>query len=353
MSKFILLTGGGTAGHVTPNIALIPRLRAAGHHVEYVGTSRGIEHHLIEPLEVPFHTITAGKLRRYFSWHNLTDIFRIKLGFLQALLLMFRCRPDILFSKGGFVAAPVVWAAWLFRVPIVIHESDLMPGLANRLSIPFAQRVCYSFRETADHLPAKKAIYTGIPVREELLKGDPDKGREILRFEENKPVLLVIGGSLGSQAINRAVRQSLEELLKSFNIVHICGTGNKQETLLTYEGYRQYEYVSDPLKHFFAATTLVISRAGATMLFELLALRKPHLLIPLSKKASRGDQMLNAASFEKLGYSMVLQEERLGKKTLLQSIRQLYEARDDYIDRLQRADEGQALHRVLQAITTP
>ncbi len=351
MSQFILLTGGGTAGHVTPNIALIPRLQAAGHRVEYVGTSKGIERRLIAPLEVPFHTIAAGKVRRYFSLQNVTDIFRVMLGFIQALFLMLRQRPDMLFSKGGFVATPVVWAAWLFRVPVVIHESDLSPGLANKLSIPFAHRICYSFRETADYLPAQKAVYTGIPVREELLKGDPDKGREMLRFNQDKPILLAVGGSLGSETINRAVRQSLEALLESFNIVHICGAGNKQEVLVAYEGYRQYEYVSDQLKHVFAVAMMVISRAGATMLFELLALRKPHLLIPLSKKASRGDQILNAASFEKLGYSMVLQEEELDKKTLLKSVRQLYEARDDYINRLQQADEGQALHRVLETIS--
>lgn len=351
MSKFILLTGGGTAGHVTPNIALIPRLRAKGYRVEYVGTSKGIEHRLIAPQEIPFHTIAAGKVRRYFSLQNFIDIFRVMLGFIQALLLMLRCRPDMLFSKGGFVATPVVWAAWLFRVPIVIHESDLTPGLANRLSIPFAHRICYSFRETADYLPAKKAIYTGIPVREELLQGDPDKGREILAFTQDKPVLLVVGGSLGSQAINHVVRQVLPALLENFNIVHICGAGNKQDILLTYEGYRQYEYVSDQLKHLFALTTLVISRAGATTLFELLALHKPHLLIPLSGKASRGDQILNAASFEKLGYSMVLQEDKLDKKNLLKSVRRLYETHTDYIDKLQQADEGQALYRVLEILS--
>ncbi len=351
MSKFILLTGGGTAGHVTPNIALIPRLLAEGHRVEYVGTSKGIEHRLIIPMEVPFHIIAAGKVRRYFSLQNLADVFRIMLGFIQALFLVIRRRPDMLFSKGGFVATPVVWAAWLFRVPIIIHESDLTPGLANKLSMPFARRICYSFRETADYLPTKKAIYTGIPVREELLQGDPDKGREILGFTQDKPVLLVIGGSLGSQAINHAVRQALPALLEDFNIVHICGAGNKQDILLTYEGYRQYDYVGDQLKHIFAITMLVISRAGATMLFELLALRKPHLLIPLSRKASRGDQILNAASFERLGYSMVLQEEKLNAKTLLKSARRLYEMRTDYTDELQQADEGQALHRVLETLS--
>lgn len=350
MSKFILLTGGGTAGHVTPNIALIPRLQAMGHRVEYVGSSNGIERQLIEPLEISFHTIAAGKLRRYFDWQNFVDVFRVALGFLQALLLMLRLRPDVLFSKGGFVATPVVWAAWIFRVPVIIHESDMTPGLANKLSLPFAKKVCYSFPETAGYLPEEKGVYTGIPVREELLKGNADQGREILNFTEEKPILLVVGGSLGSEVINRAVRQSLEVLLETFNIVHICGTGHKQETLASYEGYRQFEYVSDKLKHLFAVTSLVISRAGATMLFELLALRKPHLLIPLSKKASRGDQILNAESFERLGYSLVLKEEKLNKKNLLKAVNRLYEEKDQYQDNLAKANEGQALHRVLEVI---
>ncbi len=172
MKQKIFLTGGGTAGHVTPNLALIPGLIADGYPVEYVGSRNGIERKLIEPLGIPYHALAAGKLRRYFDWQNFTDVLRVIAGFIQALGLMIRNRPGLLFSKGGFVATPVVWAAWLLRVPVIIHESDMTPGLANRLSLPFARRVCYSFPETATHLPASKAMLTGIPVREELLHGD-------------------------------------------------------------------------------------------------------------------------------------------------------------------------------------
>ena len=350
MKKTILLTGGGTAGHVTPNLALIPRLLAAGYMLEYVGSASGIERRLVEPLNIPYHPIAAGKLRRYFDWQNFTDVFKVFWGFLQSLVLLLRVRPDLLFSKGGFVATPVVWAAWLVRVPVVIHESDITPGLANRLSLPFARKVCYSFPETAAHLPPDKAVLTGIPVREELLHGDGDQARAWLKFEEDKPLLLVVGGSLGSEVINRVVRSALEELLSMFNVVHICGAGHIQNTLVSFSGYRQYEYLNEQLRHLFAVTDIVVSRAGATMLFELLALHKPNLLVPLSRKASRGDQLLNAASFEQQGYSLVLQEEQLNPKALLQKARQLFEQRHQYRDTMARNAEGQALHRVVGLI---
>ncbi|MCW8963791.1 MAG: undecaprenyldiphospho-muramoylpentapeptide beta-N-acetylglucosaminyltransferase [Gammaproteobacteria bacterium] len=350
MSKTIFLTGGGTAGHVTPNLALIPRLVAAGYRVEYVGSYKGMERWLIEPLDIRYHAISAGKLRRYFDWQNFVDVLRVLLGFIQSLVLMLRYRPALLFSKGGFVTSPVVWAAWIFRVPVVIHESDMTPGLANKLSLPFARRICYSFPETVNYLPVDKAVYTGIPVREALLHGDGDKAREWLQFTEDKPLLLVVGGSLGSEIINRAVRESLEDLLETFNIVHICGAGHTQNTLAPFGGYRQYEYLNEQLRHLLAITDIVISRAGATMLFELLALHKPNLLIPLSRKASRGDQILNAGSFEKQGYSLVLQEEDLNRKTLLKNIRQLYEQRDEYIDRMVKTAEGQSLQLVIDTI---
>jgi UDP-N-acetylglucosamine--N-acetylmuramyl-(pentapeptide) pyrophosphoryl-undecaprenol N-acetylglucosamine transferase len=350
MSKTIFLTGGGTAGHVTPNLALIPRLIAAGFQIEYVGSYKGIERSLIEPLDVPYHAISAGKLRRYFDWQNFIDVTKVMLGFNQALLLMLRARPDVLFSKGGFVATPVVWAAWVFGVPVIIHESDMTPGLANRLSLPFARKVCYSFPETIDYLPKEKAVYTGIPVRETLLQGDGDKAREWLKFEDSKPLLLVVGGSLGSEVINQVVRDSLDELLESFNVVHICGAGHIHNTLMSYAGYRQYEYLNEQLRHLFAITDIVISRAGATMLFELRALHKPNLLIPLSRKASRGDQILNAESFEKQGYSMVLQEEELSGRSLLKNIRTLYEQRGRYIDRMADTAEGQSLQQIINVI---
>jgi UDP-N-acetylglucosamine--N-acetylmuramyl-(pentapeptide) pyrophosphoryl-undecaprenol N-acetylglucosamine transferase len=346
----IILTGGGTAGHVTPNLALIERLQSIGHQVEYIGSSSGIEMDLIGRLDIPYHAIAAGKLRRYFDWKNFTDIFRVIFGFVQSLILMLKLKPDVVFSKGGFVSAPVVWAAWLFRVPVILHESDYSPGLANKITLPFAGKICYSFPETAQWLPQDKAILTGIPVREELQRGSADKAREILAFDSDKPVLLVIGGSLGSEAINQAVRNALEPLLENFNVVHICGAGNMQDTLASFSNYRQFEYVHDQLKHFLALSDIILSRAGATMLFELLALNKPSLLVPLSKKASRGDQILNAESFEKQGYALVLQENRLSRKSLMKAITKLYQEKDLLISNMSRSDQSHALHKVLEVI---
>ena len=315
-----MLTGGGTAGHVTPNIALLPALRNAGFTIHYIGTADGMERGLIEKENIPYHAIPAGKLRRYIDWQNITDIVRIKLGFIKAFFVLGRIKPNIVFSKGGFVTPPVVWAAWLRGIPVIIHESDITPGLANKLALPFATRICHAFAETAQHLPKNKAVHTGIPVRSELHLGNPQKGRDLCGFTTDKPTLLIIGGSQGSQVINTAVRNALPDLLKTIQICHLCGRGNLDPSLNNTQGYTQFEYVSEDLPHLFSAADFVVSRAGATTLFELLCLRKPTLLIPLSARASRGDQILNAKSFQNAGYSLVLNEEDLTPQTLIQSL---------------------------------
>jgi UDP-N-acetylglucosamine--N-acetylmuramyl-(pentapeptide) pyrophosphoryl-undecaprenol N-acetylglucosamine transferase len=322
--KTIVLTGGGTSGHVTPNIALLPALKRAGYQIHYVGSRDGIEKQLIERERISYHSISTGKLRRYFDFKNFTDAFRVLGGLGQAYSLLGKLKPDVVFSKGGFVSCPVVWAAWLRRIPAVIHESDMTPGVTNKLSIPFAKTVCYTFPESEPHIPAKKGIKTGIPIREELLAGDRLKGKRICGFTDEKPVIMVIGGSQGSEKINGMIRGILKDLLKNFNICHICGKGNISQELENKKGYKQFEYISEEQPHIFALADLVVSRAGATVLFELLTLRKPNLLIPLSKAASRGDQILNAASFEKQGFSLVLQEESLNTASLIKAINDLH-----------------------------
>jgi UDP-N-acetylglucosamine--N-acetylmuramyl-(pentapeptide) pyrophosphoryl-undecaprenol N-acetylglucosamine transferase len=345
--KRILLTGGGTAGHVTPNLALLPRLREQGYAVSYIGTAKGIERELVTRENVPYYTIPAGKLRRYLDLKNITDIVRIKLGFLKSLLLIAKIRPHVLFSKGGFVSCPVVWASWVCRVPVVIHESDLSPGLANRLSIPFAAKVCYSFPETASRLPSKKAVETGIPVRESLLAGDPARGSALCGFGDRKPVVMVIGGSQGAQAINECVRKSLDKLLSDFNICHVCGRGNRAEAR---PGYAQFEYVNNELADLFALADLAVSRAGATTLFELLALKKPSLLIPLPLSASRGDQILNARSFEKQGFSRVLQQEQMTPESLVESIAAAFRDRQFLIGRMKEKSSIDATGKIVMLI---
>ena len=319
--KKILLTGGGTAGHVTPNIALLPRLRELGFDINYTGTRSGIEDRLITREGVPFYPISAGKFRRYLDIRNLTDVFRIGAGFFQSTLLLLKLRPDIVFSKGGFVSCPVVWAAWLLRIPVVIHESDLTPGLANRISLPFAKKVCYSFPETAAHVPGKKSVHTGLPVRETLHLGIAAEGKRICEFQNNKPVILIMGGSQGSAIINKTLRDALPNLLGEFNACHICGKGNLGDVQ---NGYRQFEYVRDDLPHLFAMTDVFVGRSGATTLFELLALKKPGLLIPLGAGASRGDQILNAQSFARQGFSEVLMQDDLTPATLTGGIKKVF-----------------------------
>ena len=328
--KHIVLTGGGTAGHVTPNIALITRLKEEGYKISYIGSYTGIEKTLIEEQGIPYYGISSGKLRRYFDLKNFTDPFRVLKGFGEARKLLKKLQPDIVFSKGGFVSVPVVVAAGRLKIPTIIHESDMTPGLANRLCIPSAVKVCCNFPETKSHLPEGKAVVTGTPIRQELLSGDPQKGRDFTGFTSDKPVLLIIGGSLGAQAVNTAVRNILPQLLPEFQVVHLCGKGKKDESLTGLTGYVQYEYIEKELADLFAMADIVISRAGANAICELQALKKPNLLIPLSANASRGDQILNARSFEKQGFSMVLEEEEITDQVLLDAVKKLFENRDTY-----------------------
>ena len=403
--KRIVLTGGGTAGHVTPNMALVPKLIDEGYNIYYIGSYEGMEKKLIEDIGVTYYGISSGKLRRYFDIKNFSDPFRVIKGFFEAKKILKKLRPDVVFSKGGFVTVPVVIAAKQLHIPVIIHESDMTPGLANKLSIPSASKVCCNFPETVKLLPEGKAVLTGSPIREELFTGKCEEGLRLCGFTEEKPVLLVIGGSLGSVAINNAIRSNIDALLEKYQIIHLCGRNNLDESLegregykqFEYvkdelkhyfacanvvvsraganaicellalrkpniliplgleasrgdqiihlcgrnnldeslegrEGYKQFEYVKDELKHYFACANVVVSRAGANAICELLALRKPNILIPLGLEASRGDQILNAESFENQGYSYVLQEKDVTSETLLNAVNSVYEDRDKYIE---------------------
>ncbi|NJK34710.1 MAG: undecaprenyldiphospho-muramoylpentapeptide beta-N-acetylglucosaminyltransferase [Oscillatoriales cyanobacterium SM2_2_1] len=344
----LVLTGGGTAGHVMPNLALLPALKAAGWRAVYVGAHRGIEQSLATEAGLEFHGIATGKLRRYFSWQNFIDPFRVLKGIGDAYQILGRVRPQLVFSKGGFVSVPVVLAAWLWRIPVILHESDLTPGLANRLSVPWARRICTTFPETVPLLPRAKTYCTGLPIRMELRSGSAEKGRQWGNFSPNLPVLVVIGGSSGSETINRAVRQILPVLTQSFQVLHVCGKGNVQT--VEDPNYCAVEFLAAELPDVLAMADLVVSRAGANAIFELLALRKPHLLIPLSTKASRGDQIQNAISFAKRGYSMVLQEENLTPVTLAEAIARLYRERHNYIEAMNDQVLGDSIGQILVQI---
>lgn len=348
--KRIVLTGGGTAGHVTPNIALLPRLKELGYDIHYIGSYDGIEKKLIEQCQIPYYGISSGKLRRYFDWKNFSDPFKVLKGYRQARGLLKTLKPDVVFSKGGFVSVPVVMAAGRRKIPAIIHESDMTPGLANKLAIPSACKVCCNFPETIKYLPEGKAVLTGSPIRKELLSGNKQNGLTYCRFKPDKPVIMVIGGSSGSQFINEIIRSILPNLQKNYQVLHLCGKGNLDESLNNTEGYAQFEYANKELSDLFALADIVISRAGANAICELLALRKPNILIPLSAAASRGDQILNARSFERQGFSMVLEEEHLNNVTLENAIQELFKNRSQYMAAMSKSKQFNSVETVVQLI---
>lgn len=348
--KKIVLTGGGTAGHVSPNIALIPRLRELGYEISYIGSYEGIEKQLVQETGVPYYPIASGKLRRYFSLKNISDPFRVVKGLFQAGRLLRKLKPDVVFSKGGFVSVPVVMAAKRRHIPCVIHECDMTPGLANCLAIPFAARVCTNFEETVSRIKGGKAVHTGTPIRETLSQGSREAALKLCGFSGDRPVIMVTGGSLGAGAINDAVREAIVPLTESYHVIHLCGKGKLDEKLSTLSNYYQMEYAGPEMKDLYAAADLIISRAGANTLAEILSLGIPNILIPLPLSQSRGDQILNAESFEKKGYSYVLPQEKLSTRTLTEAVAAVWEKRETYRKCMQEAPDKNGLDAVLKII---
>lgn len=329
MSPRIVLTGGGTAGHVTPHLSLIPRLLDAGYEIHYIGTENGMEHGMISRLpNVEYHAVKSGKLRRYFSAQNFTDPFRVLAGAGQSVALMRRLKPDVCFSKGGFVSVPVVVGAWLCGVPVVCHESDLTPGLANRICSRFATKVATAFPECAKTL-GDKGVWTGTPLRPELFRGSRERGLELAGFGGGKPVLLMTGGSSGAQSVNKCLRDALPDLLPRMDVLHLCGRGNVDESLSGLSGYCQKEFLSDEMPDALAVADMVLSRAGSNTLSELLALRKPMLLVPYPLGASRGDQIENAKSYEREGLARVLMQEDMTRESLSAALLKLADERGE------------------------
>ena len=347
-----MFTGGGTAGHVTPNIALIHVLHRDGWQIDYLGSPDGVEKDMINAIHIPYHPVKSGKLRRYFSWKNFFDPIMIVLGIGQSFFLLRRLKTDIVFSKGGFVAFPVVVGAWLNRIPVVAHESDMSPGLANRLSFPFVDRICVTFAAAKKHFKRpEKVEVTGTPIREELFEGNKLRGLALCRFNQEKPVLLVVGGSQGAAVMNACIREGLDTLRKQFQVIHICGKGKVDDRLKHDEGYCQFDYVDEDMADLFAATDLVVSRAGANSLYEILALAKPHVLIPLSREVSRGDQIQNARYFEQQGISSVVNEETLTVETLLTAISEVYKNREEVTIKIKKLGIKSATMKVIDTIT--
>ncbi|BFK81941.1 undecaprenyldiphospho-muramoylpentapeptide beta-N-acetylglucosaminyltransferase [Clostridium baratii] len=351
MSKYkIIMTGGGTAGHVTPNLALVPSLQEEGFEIKYIGSKDGIEKEIITSNNIPYYGISSGKLRRYFDIKNFTDPFKVIKGIHEARKILSKEKPDVIFSKGGFVTVPVVIAASMKKIPVIAHESDITPGLANKLASPFCDKLCVTFRESLQFVKNNKGVLTGSPIRKEILSGSKAKGKEICGFKNDKDIILIMGGSLGSKVINDNIRKNIDNILKDNNIIHICGKGNVDESLKKLDGYKQFEYVSDELKHLMQSADYIISRAGANSIFEFLALKKPTLLIPLSKNASRGDQILNANSFKKEGFSLVMQEEELQEKGILEGIKMLKESKQDLVKNMNESKLNDGVKEIINVI---
>lgn len=346
--KKIVLTGGGSAGHVTANLALLPKLLEAGWEVHYIGTEKGMENAIVPKDLVYYHTIKAGKLRRYFDIKNFADPFNVILGIIQSFLILRKIKPSIVFAKGGYVSLPVIVSSWLLRIPAITHEGDVTIGLANKLALPFVKKICVSFKETLKY-SGKKGIYTSLPIRKEILEGNPSSGKDICKFISDKPVILIMGGSQGSRNINKLLRDSLDNILPKFNIVHICGNGNV-DLSLNKEGYCQLEYLKDALPHIFAISDIFISRAGTASVFEILALKKPALLVPLTTNASRGEQLLNARTFEKNGFSKVLLENEIASDKLIQEIVELYEKRNIFVENMLKSEVPDSVEEIFRLI---
>ena len=350
MGKKIVLTGGGTAGHVTPNLALIPRLQADGWEIHYIGGANSPEEELISRIPgVTFYTVSVGKLRRYFDIKNFSDPFRVIKGIFQATNILRKIKPDIVFSKGGFVSVPVVYGAKLNGIPVVTHESDMTPGLANKLCMPIARVQCCTFPEAVKYA-GNKGVHTGTPIRPEILQGDREHGRQRFGLTDNRPVLMVVGGSSGAQAINQVVWQSLGKLTESFQVLHICGKGNFSPGYEGTPNYVQREYLNEEMADAYACADILISRAGANALCEILAARKPALLIPYPKGASRGDQLLNADSFKTRGFSHVLLQEDMTPETLTQAVEQLYRDRGVLYEAMATEPTANGIDAVIEQI---
>ena len=352
-NKKIIFTGGGTAGHVTPNLALIAKFQEQHWDVAYIGSQKGIEKEIITKINIPYYAIATGKLRRYFSLQNFIDPIKIFFGIFQAITLIYKLKPKTVFSKGGFVAFPVVFAAWLTRVPVVIHESDLTIGLANKLCLPFAKKICVTFPPTVSQIKNKhKVILTGTPIREDFLNGDANKGKYLCAFDDNnKKIILVFGGSLGADIVNKNIRKILPKILTDFNVIHICGPG-KIDSNCNYISYKQFEYLHEEFAHILAAADLVISRAGANSVYELIMAKKPNILIPLAAKSSRGDQILNANYCAENGYSELILQENLNPEILLKKIYTIEKNRDQIIKNMQGFNALNSIEIIYSLIVT-
>lgn len=340
--KKIVFTGGGTAGHIMPNLAIIEEIKNKA-KVYYIG-SNGMEKELVKNYDIPFYEISSTKLRRSLSFSNLLIPFKLIKAIKKAKQILKEIRPDVIFSKGGYVALPVVFAAKKLKIRVILHESDMTLGLANKLCKNKCETVCTSFEKTAENL--KNGLFTGSPLRSQIFKGNKENAKKLFKNYKNKPTILVVGGSLGSKIINENIRKSLDKL-KEYNIIHLCGKNNLSN--IKKNNYVELEFANN-IEDLYALSNIVISRAGSNVINEILALNKPNILIPLSKKASRGDQILNANYFKEKGYSKVILEEYLSPNSLVNSINQLNNEKEKYIQSMQKSSTKLANKKIIELL---
>lgn len=336
----VVLTGGGTVGHVMLNKLLIPDFINQDTEPVYIGSKDGIEKEIINSTCIRYREISSGKLRRYLSLENLKDMFKVLKGILDARKILKKEKPEFVFSKGGFVSVPVVLASKSLNIPVYIHESDLTPGLANKIAAKFATKIFVTFKKTMDLLPEGKTEYIGPVTRDDLVVGTEKTGYELTSFTHDKPVLLIMGGSLGSQSINQFIRDNIDTLTQEMQLIHLCGYGNIDESLQGRKGYVQYEFVKDDLAHLMKISDFVVGRSGSNAIFEFLLNEKPMILIPLPLSQSRGDQIENASFFEEKGYAAVIHEENLTIQEFQNKIDSLQNNRSEIVKRMKQFNGG-------------
>lgn len=336
----IVLTGGGTGGHLFPLLSVAKKLKEKlGGKAEflYIGSGVEIEREIIEKEGMRAKFIMAGKMRRYFSWRNFTDVLKAPVGFIQALWILLWFMPDVVFSKGGYVTLPVIIASWIYRIPVLIHDSDALPGAANQFLAKFSDRIAVSYPGAEKYFPPQKTTLTGNPVREDLLNGDAAAARKFFNFTESKPIVLVLGGSQGSQTINEAVIRILPKLLMRAQVIHQTGANNYDRVVheagefgikAGREGYYPIKFLeADLLRNAYAATDVVVSRSGANSIADAASNLKPAILIPL-ERAANNHQRMNAYEIAKVGGAVVLEETNLGEHMLLKKIEEILDNED-------------------------
>lgn len=339
--KKIIFTGGGTVGHVTLNLLLIPKFLEAGWQVHYIGDKHGIEYQEIQKsgLDIAFHSIATGKLRRYFSWQNMLDVFKVAWGILQSLGIMVKVRPQALFSKGGFVSVPPVIAARLAGIPVYVHESDLSIGLANKIAYKCAIKM-YSTFEQAHALTKIEHVGAVTKVGEKTTAPNEQIQAIRQRFDENLPTLLFVGGSAGAKVFNDFVTANKAELTQHYNIINLSGDAHLDE--LSNHLYR-IAYVTDLYQPLMDLADVVVTRGGSNTIFELLAMAKLHVIVPLGREASRGDQIENADYFVKKSYAKKLDESQLNLENLQKMIAELLEQKAFYEENMKQSHEIKSL----------